>query len=384
MATYVTPKINTEYVFYISLVSQANTKIFQVNPTLAAGDFKVAVDDAAPANPATLPAVDADFTRRVKVILSASEMNGGNITFIASDAAGAEWCDLTINIQTTARQVDDLAFPTTSGRSLDVTATGAAGVDWANVENQGTTVGLTATTVAAVTTAAAVTTVNGLAANVITAASMAADASAEIADAVWDEDATAHQTQGTFGQAIGDPAADTNTIYKAVVTDAAGATVGVDVVAVKSDTAAILADTGTDGVVVAAASKTGYALSSAGIQAIWDALTSALTTAGSIGKLLVDNINATISSRATPAQVNTEVVDALATDTYAEPGQGAPAATTTLAAKIGYLYKSWRNKKEQTSTTFSLYDDAGSTVDQKSTVSDDATTATRGEIASGP
>lgn len=43
--------------------------------------------------------------------------------------------------------------------------------------------------------------------------------------------------------------------------------------------------------------KTGYSLSVAGIQAIWDALTSALTTSGSIGKLLVDNINATISSR---------------------------------------------------------------------------------------
>jgi hypothetical protein len=43
--------------------------------------------------------------------------------------------------------------------------------------------------------------------------------------------------------------------------------------------------------------KTGYALSGAGVQAIWDALTSALTTAGSVGKLLVDNINAAISSR---------------------------------------------------------------------------------------
>ena len=43
--------------------------------------------------------------------------------------------------------------------------------------------------------------------------------------------------------------------------------------------------------------KTGYALSAAGVQAIWDALTSALTTIGSIGKLLVDNIDATISSR---------------------------------------------------------------------------------------
>jgi hypothetical protein len=43
--------------------------------------------------------------------------------------------------------------------------------------------------------------------------------------------------------------------------------------------------------------KTGYALSTAGVQAIWDALTSVLTTVGSIGKLLVDNINATIASR---------------------------------------------------------------------------------------
>ena len=77
----------------------------------------------------------------------------------------------------------------------------------------------------------------------------------------------------------------------------AGASVSADVAAVKSDTAAVLDDTGTSGVVVAAASKTGYRLSSTGVQDIWDALTSALTTASSIGKLLVDNINATISSR---------------------------------------------------------------------------------------
>lgn len=84
------------------------------------------------------------------------------------------------------------------------------------------------------------------------------------------------------------------------------------------------------------------------------------------------------------AQVNAEVVDALATDTYAEPGQGAPAATTTLAAKINYLYKSWRNKKTQTSTTLSIFDDAGTTVDQKSTTSDSGGTTTIGEIATGP
>lgn len=47
---------------------------------------------------------------------------------------------------------------------------------------------------------------------------------------------------------------------------------------------------------VTVSDKTGFSLSSAGIQAIWDRLTSALTTVGSIGKLLVDNINATIAS----------------------------------------------------------------------------------------
>ena len=35
--------------------------------------------------------------------------------------------------------------PTTAGRALDVTATGAAGIDWANVENQSTAVDLSAT-----------------------------------------------------------------------------------------------------------------------------------------------------------------------------------------------------------------------------------------------
>lgn len=50
-----------------------------------------------------------------------------------------------------------------------------------------------------VTTVTNVTTVNGLAANVITAASMNADASAEIADAVWEEAQADHVAAGSFG-----------------------------------------------------------------------------------------------------------------------------------------------------------------------------------------
>lgn len=65
--------------------------------------------------------------------------------------------------------------------------------------------------------------------------------------------------------------------------------------------------------------KTGYALSAAGVQAVWDALTTALTTAGSIGKLIVDNLNATVSSRSSHS----------AADVWA-------AATRALTDKVGF------------------------------------------------
>lgn len=86
----------------------------------------------------------------------------------------------------------------------------------------------------------------------------------------------------------------------------------------------------------------------------------------------------------TASEVNAEVVDALNIDTYAEPGQGAPAATASLVTKIGYLYKNWRNRKTQSATTFRLYNDDATTVDQKTTVSDNGSTAGKSEFLSGP
>ena len=46
--------------------------------------------------------------------------------------------------------------------------------------------------------------------------------------------------------------------------------------------------------------KTGYSLSSGGVQAIWDALTSALTTSGSIGKWILDKLDVVLSTRLAP------------------------------------------------------------------------------------
>lgn len=179
MSTYVPAKKNTEFIFYISLRSQADSAIFQANPTIAAGDFKVSTDGGATANPSTLPAVTPASSKTVKVTLSASEMNGDNITLVASDASGAEWMDGMWLIQTSARQVDDLCYPATSGRSIDVDASG--GVEVGSFQ-------------AGAITAAAIAT------GAIDADAIAADAVAEIADGVWDEAQSGHVTAGTFGR----------------------------------------------------------------------------------------------------------------------------------------------------------------------------------------
>lgn len=88
-------------------------------------------------------------------------------------------------------------------------------------------------------------------------------------------------------QTAGDLAAlitTVDTVVDGIQTDLDNGTDGLG--AIKADTAAILDDTGTAGVVVAAASKTGYRLSSTGVDDIWDEATSGHVTAGSFGAAL--------------------------------------------------------------------------------------------------
>lgn len=156
--------------------------------------------------------------------------------------------------------------------------------------------------------------------------------------------------------------AELDAIEAAVITNAAGVDIAADIIALKAETAAILVDTGTtlDGRIPAAL----------------------------VGGRMDSDIGAKTGNVALSAQekldVNAEVVDTLNTDTYAEPGQATPAATATLAAKLNYLYKAWRNRNTQTASQYSLYNDDATTVGQKAAFSDDATTADRGEIATGP
>lgn len=286
MADYTVPVRGEAFVFFVSLVSQADTKIAQVNPTLAAGDVKVQTDDGSLANITTLP-TGAASSKRVKVSLSASEMTGDNIWIQFSDAAGAEWCDLGVCIQTSARGVDDLAYPTVSGRSLDVSAGGEAGVDWANVGSPTTVVGLSGTTVKTATDVETDT------ADIQTRLPAALTADGNIKADTLRVGGTL-QTAGDLGAGV----------------------------------AAILDDTGTSGVVVAAGSKTGYALAAAGLDAV----------------------------------------------TATDPG----GVASTFPQMVVALWRRFFKKTTMTSTQIKTYGDDGSTVRTTQTISDDGTTQTQG------
>ena len=183
-------------------------------------------------------------------------------------------------------------------------------------------------------------------------------------------DAILVDTGTTLDAAIAVIDLNVDQIETAVITNAAGADVAADIIAMKADTAAILTDTGTT-----LDTKINT------IDGIVDAILVDTAEIGTAGAGLSDLGGMSDEMK---AEVNAEVVNTLATDTYAEPGQGTPLATTSLSAKIGYLYKGWRNEKQQTSSTFELYNDDAATVDQKATVSDDGSITTIGEIVSGP
>jgi hypothetical protein len=84
------------------------------------------------------------------------------------------------------------------------------------------------------------------------------------------------------------------------------------------------------------------------------------------------------------ASVNTEVVDVLKIDTIAQLPQQLPPSAPTLEKAIMYLYQYLRNKRTQTSTEVKMYAEDESTVIAKAAVSDDSTTATKAEFATGP
>lgn len=224
---------------------------------------------------------------------------------------------------------------------------------------------------------------------------------AAIADAVWDEDATAHQTQGSFGQVVGDSVSDSDSIWALVNTNL-NATVSsrasqTTADAIETDTqdiqsrlpvALVSGRMASDAVAISGSTVAADAVE-ANIGNLDATVSSRLATAGytapldaagtraAVG-LASANLDTQLDAIPTAAEINAEVVDCLATDTYAELGS-VPAATSSLAAKLRWLFMLARNVITQTATTQTLRNDADSGDVATSTHSDNGTTHSRGE-----
>jgi hypothetical protein len=97
--------------------------------------------------------------------------------------------------------------------------------------------------------------------------------------------------------------------------------------------------------------------------------------------LLIDQIITDIAALndISAANVATEISDALTVDTRAELS-AVPAANAPISDKLNWVFMLARNKIEQTATTTTVRADDTTTSVATSTVSDDGTTATRGEL----
>lgn len=357
--------------------------------------------------------------------------------------------DETVDAQTVVRVLAQFSIenragllPTVSGRKLDVSAGGEAGIDWANIGSPTTAQNLSATNIdvdqVVASVSGAVGSVSGavgsIAANGITATSiatgaidtnaLATDAVDEIVDQVWNEAIAGHVGVGSFGEEV--QSHSTTTEVAAVETDTQniqtrlpaalvggrmdsdiGAKTGNVALSVQEkldvnteidaalDTAIpgvpvadsinqrirsmdLLTEAGGAGDLAAILVDTGTTLQGEvdGIQADTEDIQTRLPAALVLGRMSSDavaisgstvaadnveanitNLDATVSTRATPAQVNAEVLDVLNTDTFAEPA-GVPGATVTLATKLGYLFMALRNRLTVSSTKKTFFSDA--------------------------
>lgn len=293
------PYKNIGFVYYLSLVSQVSRPQFQSNPTLASGDVKFSADGAALANLGTLPTVTPASGKSVKVTVAASENTGANGEIIFSDAAGAEWDDLSLSWRNDDSVMDSGVAQGGAAGTITLAATASTTNDLYKGETVEIIAGVGIRQSRIITGYVGSTRVATVGRNwatnpdstsvylVLPGVSPKVDDNLRVDVGSW---------LGTVVTLSGGlPDVNMKTITAGIIAAASFAANALD--AVWATGARTLTAFGFSVTVGSNSDKTGYTLSGAGVQAIWDALTSALTTVGSIGKLLVDNINATIGSR---------------------------------------------------------------------------------------
>ena len=207
--------------------------------------------------------------------------------------------------------------PTTAGRTLDVSSTGEAGIDWANVGSPTTTLDLSGTTIspsqvaASVTAGVTVTTNN--------------DKTGCTVSTVSDKTGYSIGTGGITTASFAAGAIDAT----AIATDAIGSN-EISAAAVTKIQTGLATPTN-----ITAA--TGIVLSSAGVDAVW-------------------------------AKTMTEL-------------SAVPGVTASALSALTWIFELARNKVTQTATTQTVYKDDGSTTLATSTVSDDGSVFSRGKFS---
>jgi hypothetical protein len=303
--------------------------IFDADGDLVTGatglDSEVSKDAAAFAD-CTNEATEIGATGMYYLDLTASEMDADTVTVIVkTSTSGAKTTPIVL--YTAARSVNDLAYPTTSGRSIDVTDAGEVGIDLDN---------------AAGTLDAA-----QFGADAFTAAKFASDVGAEIAAAVWDLATAGHVTAGTFG-------AQVKTLLDAIAayidTEVASILAAVD-----TEVAAIKAKT--DNLPAAPAAVGDVPSSSTIADAVWDEILSGHTTAGSAGRAL--QIDTGVAQAGAVGSI-TLAAGASATDSYyvgqvvvivagTGAGQARPISAYVGATKVATIATNWGTTPDNTS-----------------------------------
>jgi hypothetical protein len=339
----------------------------------------------------------------------------------------------------TASAAGTVTFPGTIASTTNITS--ATGVTVSTVSDK-TGYSLTATTglgnqtaniTGTITTATNVTTLNGLAANVITAASINANALDGKGD--WNIGKTGYSLTQAFPTNFADLAitlttgqvtvgtnadktgysisgaittldglnnvAATDIVSAGAITTLAGAVANVDLVDVTTTNSDMV-----DNPLDAAGHRAALGLAAANLDtqladiptvAEFNARTQPTAdyfdwTTDTVANVTLCATTTNLTNAPTngdltatmKTSVNTEVSDVLKTDTVTLPGQVAPPLAPTFEEMISWLYKVLRNRTDQTSSLWQLYADNETTVDAKATVSDNGTTAVKQEIVAGP
>jgi len=306
---------------------------YNVTAAHAAGDTKIMKDEGAEANTTN---GFADEGQGYSIVLTAAEMTAARVVVYIVDAATKVWLDTSLVIETyghaSAMHAFDLGTASAAQTGDSFARIGAAGAGLTAIDLPDQTMNITGNltgnvsgSVGSVTGAVgsvtgAVGSVTGAVGSVTAGVTVTANndktgyalSTAGIL-AIWHQLTSAIVTAGTIGLQLKtnlDAVLTARTLAAASYFDPAADTVAN--VATVATTTTNTDMRGTDG---ALTDKAEFSLSTAGILAIWHQLTSAVVTAGTLGKLIVDNLNATVSSRMAEASISTTggTVDAVTT-----------------------------------------------------------------------